>query len=165
MDKKLKQQLKLTYTAPPPKRKEAFFKQIESQRLLFKQPLAFTDKSVRKRSIAKAKPCPSMSLSFLKYQKWVWTTMAMGLLALCVYPKSSTTEYTPPTVQYTSSCGEHIWICVEEISTIDGKRHVHSQCINCMKTCVTIEDVTVYKESVSVSNEEELYVSKEDNSR
>lgn len=130
MNKKLKQQLKLTYTAPPPKRKEAFFKQIKSQ--------------------IQTKQGSSISFLFLKYQKWVWATVVMGLIVVCLYPKSSTTEY-PST---TSCCQEHIWFCVEEFSIVNAKKYVHSQCINCMKVCVTIEDMTIYDESVYVSNED-----------
>ena len=84
------------------------------------------------------------------YRKWVLATVAMGLLVVSLYPKPATTEYQPTTSHYTSSCGEHIWICVEEFSLTDGKKYVHAQCINCKKVSMTIEDITFWEQSFLV---------------
>ena len=134
MNKKLKQQLKLTYKPPLPKRKEAFFRQIESQ--------------------IQTKQQPFIRVSFLKQQKWVWATLAIGLLVVCLYPNPSTTKYQETDYHHMANCQEHIWLCSEELSLTDGKRYVHAQCINCNKISMTIEDLAFGEQSIDLSKED-----------
>ena len=153
---KLKQQLKLIYKAPQPKKKEAFFKQIESK-------IQTKQRSSSRYSFLNAKrTIPYLPMRRVlsggernfAHQKWVWATVVMGLLVVSLYPKPSTTEYQPKTSHYTGSCGEHIWICVEEFSLTDGKKYLHAQCINCNKVNVTIEDITFGEQSIDLSKED-----------
>ena len=153
---KLKQQLKMIYKAPPPKKKEQFFKQIESQMQIKQRYSSRFSFLNAKRAITHLLMRRTLSGGERNFahQKWVWATVAMGLLAVSLYPKPSTTEYQPKTSHYTGSCGEHIWICVEEFSLTDGKKYLHEQCINCNKVSVTIEDITFGEQSIALSKED-----------
>lgn len=162
MNKKLKQQLKLTYKPPLPKRKEAFFRQIESQiqtKQSFSSRFSFLNAKRAITHFPMRKALREGERNFA-HQKWVWATVAMGLLVISLYPKPSTTEYQPKTSHYTSSCVEHIWICVEECSITNTEKYVHYQCINCNKVSMTIENITFCEESIYLSKED-ISVSKE----
>ena len=132
MNKKLKQQLKLAFEAPQPKRKQEFLEQIQKQTQEQKS-----------------------SFRYLKIfgQRWIWaTSFSIGLILISMFVKVPTIEFDSEPKQ----CPCHIWIYIDEKSITETKLYSYSKCITCGEIKTRIEIVSFSEEEFCFEEERSL---------
>ena len=131
MNRKLRQQLKLAFEAPKPKRKQQFLEQIE-----------------------KYNQEERTNVSFLRLfgQKWVWaTSFSIILVLVSMFRNVSTIELDSEPKQ----CPCHIWVYVGEKDMTQAKLYSYSKCITCGEVRSRVE-VVIAKETEFYVAEEVL---------
>lgn len=129
MNQKLKQQLKMAYEAPPPKRKQEFLQQIGKQTLSERIFLGW---------------------NILYSHKWVWvTSLGILLIVMGINIKLPTIENDFESV----GCSSHIWICTDERCISPTQTCFKLECRNCSEVKTTIETIIYSDEEVYFSDQ------------
>ena len=129
MNRKLKQQLKLAFEAPKPKRKQEFLEQIEKYN---------------------QKERTNLSVWRFFGQKWVWATSFSAVLILVsMFGKVSTIESDFESKQ----CPCHIWVYIGEKDITQAQLYSYSKCITCGEIKSRVEIVTFQEMEVCVAEE------------
>ena len=129
MNRKLKQQLKLAFEAPEPKRKQQFLEQIEKY-------------NQKERT----------NLSFLRLfgQKWIWaTSFSIILVLVSMLGNVSTIELNSESKQ----CPCHIWVSVGEKDIEQTRLYSYLKCLTCGEIKGSVEVVIAKEKEFCVAEE------------
>ena len=130
MNRNLKEQLKLAFEAPKPKRKQQFLDQIEKYN---------------------QKERTNLSFRRIFGQKWVWaTSFSIMLLLVSMFGKQISTIEVDSKLTH---CPCHIWTSIEEKDITQTQRYSYSRCITCGEVRSKVEIIAYQEKKFCVAEE------------